>query len=235
MATLRGKTPAVTSFSGGSAPTPGSHRVKGYVMVQPHAFAPAFLAFGMLALATVPARADDGPAPAAGRATAAVKPDLPAKTSVPAPAPSAAKPPLTTAQAAAALRAARRPARPPGPLKHLSFSAREGFALRMVSDQDVSAEIRNGAGRTLAHKAYTLQAGDWTLRPKNLAPGLYTVLLRTGPNLRSLRMKIVDAERGEGQPEWVLEKAEADSTRLRNPGGDADPASPRGAFLSPEP
>jgi hypothetical protein len=97
----------------------------------------------------------------------------------------------------------------------------------MVSDQEVTAEIRNGAGRTLAHSSYTLQAGDWTLKPRNLAPGLYTVLLRTGPNLRSLRMKIVDAERGEGRPEWVLRKSD-DSTR------SDDPATPRGALLIPE-
>jgi hypothetical protein len=99
----------------------------------------------------------------------------------------------------------------PAPLKRLTYSAREGFALRMVSNQEVTAEIRNGAGRTLAYTARTLEAGDWTLRPRNLAPGLYTVLLRTGPNLRVLRLEISDAERGQGGPEWLLEKA-ADST-----------------------
>jgi hypothetical protein len=106
--------------------------------------------------------------------------------------------------------------KPPAPLKRLVFSARQGFSLRMVSSQDVTAEIRNGAGRTLAHGSYTLEAGDWTLRPRNLAPGLYTVLLRTGPQLRSLRMKIEDSERGEGSPEWILEKA-ADSSAVREP------------------
>jgi hypothetical protein len=106
--------------------------------------------------------------------------------------------------------------KPPAPLKRLIFSARQGFSLRMVSSQDVTAEIRNGAGRTLAHGSYTLEAGDWTLRPRNLAPGLYTVLLRTGPQLRSLRMKIEDSERGEGSPEWILEKA-ADSSAVREP------------------
>jgi hypothetical protein len=97
--------------------------------------------------------------------------------------------------------------RRPAPLKRLIFSAREGFSLRMVSSQEITAEIRNGAGRTLARGAYTLEAGDWTLRPRNLAPGLYTVLLRTGPQLRALRMKIEDTERAGGLPEWVLEKA----------------------------
>ncbi len=116
-------------------------------------------------------------------------------------------------------------AHPPAPLKRLTYSAREGFALRMVSNQDVTAEIRNGAGRTLAYTARTLEAGDWTLRPRNLAPGLYTVLLRTGPNLRVLRLEIQDAERGQGGPEWQLEKA-ADSTLT--PG-----VLPRGARMPP--
>lgn len=113
----------------------------------------------------------------------------------------------------------------PAPLKRLTYSAREGFALRMVSNQDVTAEIRNGAGRTLAYTARNLEPGDWTLRPRNLAPGLYTVLLRTGPNLRVLRLEISDAERGQGGPEWLLEKA-ADSTLA--PG-----VLPRGARRAP--
>jgi hypothetical protein len=101
----------------------------------------------------------------------------------------------------------------PAPLKRLTFSAREGFLLKMVSNQDVTAEIRNGAGRTLARTAYKLEAGDWTLRPRNLPPGLYTVLLRNGAQLRSMRMKIENSERGKGSPEWVLEKV-SDSTRV---------------------
>jgi len=105
---------------------------------------------------------------------------------------------------------------PPGALKHLTYSSREGFALRMVSNQEVTAEIRNGAGRTLAFTARNLEAGDWTLRPRNLAPGFYTVLLRTGPNLRALHLKIGDAERGQGPPEWVVEKA-SDSTHAPAP------------------
>ena len=177
-------------------------------MIQPYAIAPsAFFMIGILAL--VPTLAGDA---VPGSAGAAVKAAPAALQSVPPPSD----------------KGPRRLLKPAAPLKRLSFSAREGFSLRMVSDQDVTAEIRNGAGRTLARTAYTLQAGDWTLKPRNLAPGLYTVLLRTGPNLRSLRMKIVDAERGKGQPEWVLEKA-VDSTRV------PDPAAPRGAFLIPAP
>lgn len=116
----------------------------------------------------------------------------------------------------------------PAPLKRLTFSAKEGFSLRMVGNQDVTAEIRNGAGRTLARNAYSLEAGDWTLRPRNLPPGLYTVLLRTGPQLRSLRIKIEDSERGKGSPEWVLEK-QPDSTRA------VDPSAQRGASVFPVP
>jgi hypothetical protein len=116
----------------------------------------------------------------------------------------------------------------PAPLKRLTFSARDGFSLKMISNQEVTAEIRNGAGRTLARNAYTLEPGDWTLRPRNLPPGLYTVLLRTGPQLRSLRIKIEDSERGKGSPEWVLEK-QADSTRA------ADPVPQRGASVFPTP
>ncbi|MDQ3001334.1 MAG: hypothetical protein M3Y08_08745 [Fibrobacterota bacterium] len=116
----------------------------------------------------------------------------------------------------------------PTPLKRLVFSAKEGFSLRMVSNQDVTAEIRNGAGRTLARTSYTLEAGDWTLRPRNLPPGLYTVLLRTGPQLRSMRMKIEGSERGDGSPEWVLEKAK-NSTNV------IDPSAQQGAFIHPVP
>lgn len=100
----------------------------------------------------------------------------------------------------------------PRPLERLIFSARTGFLLRMNGNEDVTAEIRNGAGRVLAHSTYALQAGDWKLHPKNLAPGLYTVLLRTGSNLRSMRMKIEDVERGPGTPKWVLEKAPSDTS-----------------------
>jgi hypothetical protein len=133
---------------------------------------------------------------------------------------------MTDAPAAANLVKAR--FKLPAPLKRLTFSAKDGFSLRMVSNQDVTAEIRNGAGRTLARGAYTLEAGDWTLRPRNLPPGLYTVLLRTGPQLRSMRLKIDDSERGKGAPEWLLEKV-SDSTRV------LDPSAQRGASVFPAP
>jgi hypothetical protein len=164
---------------------------------------------------------------AAGEAAAPAAPAVPgAPAAVPAPAQGKTSAPGPEVAQAAVNRAQRLKARPPAPLKHLSFSAREGFALRMISGQEVSAEIRNGAGRTLAFTSRTLEAGDWTLKPRNLAPGLYTVLLRTGPNLRALRMKIEDAERGEGKPEWVVEKA-ADSGSMRAPEAPA-----RGAMLT---
>jgi hypothetical protein len=143
--------------------------------------------------------------------------------------------PAASRSAAAPVPASAKPVDPakrrfqrPAPLKRLVFSAREGFSLKMVSNQDVTAEIRNGAGRTLARAAYTLQAGDWTLRPRNLAPGLYTVLLRTGSQLRSMRMRIEGSERGEGSPEWVLEKA-------KDPINAIDPAAQRGASVHPAP
>jgi hypothetical protein len=157
-------------------------------------------------LAAIPVAAGDAATPA------------PAQQKAPAPDGAVAK--------AAVNRAQRLKTRPPAPMKHMSFSAREGFALRMIANQEVSAEIRNGAGRTLAFTSRTLDAGDWTLKPRNLAPGLYTVLLRTGPNLRALRMKIEDAERGGGKPEWVVEKA-VDSTR-----SSVAPPPSRGAMLT---
>lgn len=105
-----------------------------------------------------------------------------------------------------------------GPLKKLIFSARDGFAMRMVSSQDVTAEIRNGAGRTLARGHYTLEPGDWVLRPRNLAPGLYTVHLTNGRQLRAVKMKIEDPVRGQGAPEWVLERAAPGFDSLQAPG-----------------
>jgi hypothetical protein len=174
---------------------------------RPAAFGVAFaMLFALSARAAGPEKA---PAQAAAR-----KP----------PAPKAA---ARDSQAGSAPRAPRAIGKPPAPLKRLHYSARDGFALRMISEQEVSAEIRNGAGRTLAFTTRTLQAGDWTLRPRNLAPGLYTVLLRTGPNLRALRLKIEDAERPGGMPEWVVEKS-ADSSR-------SPAVLPRGARLSPAP
>lgn len=126
--------------------------------------------------------------------------------------------------------------RRPAPLKRLTFSARQGFSLRMVSSQEVTAEIRNGAGRTLARGDYSLEAGDWTLRPRNLPPGLYTVMLRTGPQLRALRMKIEDSERGDGLPEWVLEKSlEKPLENAPESSGLEDVPSQQGAFVIPSP
>ncbi|MBW8890533.1 MAG: hypothetical protein JF616_22500 [Fibrobacteres bacterium] len=152
----------------------------------------------------------------AGEKASGVKPN--AATVVPASAVPASVPAAEAAAARLAIppRALRLKNPPPAPLKHLTYSSREGFALRMVSNQEVTAEIRNGAGRTLAFTARNLEAGDWTFRPRNLAPGFYTVLLRTGPNLRALHLKIGDAERGQGVPEWVVEKA-SDSTHAPAP------------------
>jgi hypothetical protein len=113
--------------------------------------------------------------------------------------------------------AKKRPQRT-GPLKKLIFSARDGFAMRMISSQEVTAEIRNGAGRTLARGDFTLEAGDWILRPRNMAPGLYTVHLRNGRQLRAVKMKIEDPVRGHGVPEWVLEKAAPGFDSLQAPG-----------------
>lgn len=191
-------------------------------MNQPYGSRPAFpIAFFLFAMAmpfgaataSAEGKADDkkpgeaapGPKPGASLAV------LPAPSANPDPSKETAPRRLTIPP-----RAARLKNPPPAPLKHLTYSPREGFALRMVSNQEVTAEIRNGAGRTLAFTARTLEAGDWTLRPRNLAPGFYTVLLRTGPNLRALRLKIDDVERGQGRPEWVVEKA-SDSTRAPAP------------------
>lgn len=190
-------------------------------MNQPYGSRPAYpIALYLLALAlplAVEAASGDGttgakpgeaaPGPKPGAALAAVPANGSASDPAKEPAPQRLSIPP---------RALRLKNPPPGPLKHLTYSSKEGFALRMVSNQEVTAEIRNGAGRTLAFTARTLEAGDWTLRPRNLAPGLYTVLLRTGPNLRALRLKIDDVERGQGGPEWVVEKA-SDSTRAPAP------------------
>lgn len=165
-----------------------------------------------------------------GHASWADSPEIaaaPPSETFPAASPAASRPAAAPEKASAKpVDPARQRFQRPAPLKRLVFSAREGFSLRMISNQDVTAEIRNGAGRTLARAAYTLQAGDWTLRPRNLAPGLYTVLLRTGSQLRSMRMKIEGSERGEGSPEWVLEKAK-DSAKT------VDPSVQRGASAHP--
>jgi hypothetical protein len=185
-------------------------------MNQPYGSRPAFpIAFFLFALAMSSAAA--GAAGGEAQATAPTVSNL----ATPAPAASAPAAPMAATEVptrplSIPPRALRLKNPPPAPLRHLTYSAREGFALRMVSNQEVTAEIRNGAGRTLAYTERNLEAGDWTLRPRNLAPGLYTVLLRTGPNLRALRLKIEDVERGQGRPEWVVEKA-PDSTRAPVP------------------
>lgn len=200
---LRERTPVISFTPGSATPRPG----KGWEMIKPNGIPlSAFFLYCALASAGTVEPVPGSPAAAGGPAAAAIP----------------AKPP--GASAPANLVKAR--FKVPAPLKRLTFSAREGFSLRMVSNQDVTAEIRNGAGRTLARNAYTLEAGDWTLRPRNLPPGLYTVLLRTGAQLRSMRMKIEDSERGKGSPEWVLEKV-VDSTHV------IDPSAQRGASVFP--
>ncbi|HLP40044.1 MAG TPA: hypothetical protein VK465_00935 [Fibrobacteria bacterium] len=90
------------------------------------------------------------------------------------------------------------------PLQRLVFSRLHGFSLRLTRPEEVTAEIRNGAGRALVHGTFSLAAGDWSLRPKNLEPGLYTVTLWTGSRLRALRLSIPNSDKARGNPEWVL-------------------------------
>ncbi|MDB5104322.1 MAG: hypothetical protein JWP91_2011 [Fibrobacteres bacterium] len=194
-------------------------------MTKPAGFTLCALLFCSVALSV---RAEGpGPVPAAGTASAASASSAPAPTAVPVanPAPPAA---------ASRVDPKKRLRLPAAPLKRLHFSAKEGFSLRMVSNQEVTAEIRNGAGRTLARGAYTLEPGDWSLRPRNLPPGLYTVLLRTGPQLRALRLKIEDSERGKGAPEWVLEKDDGDP-KGPDSSHSAEPSSQQGASVYPAP
>lgn len=98
------------------------------------------------------------------------------------------------------------------PLQRLVYSHRHGFALRMARAEEVTAEIRNGAGRTLLHGSYTLKAGDWSLKPRNLEPGLYTVMLWTGTRLRALRLEIPAADKSRGKPEWLLAEMSAEQS-----------------------
>ena len=104
-------------------------------------FPSAAAAAATKAPATVPAHKPAAPAAGASRAGAA------------------SKAPADPGQTVAAVPSQADPKKRfhrPAPLKRLIFSARQGFSLRMVSSQDVTAEIRNGAGRTLARGAYTL-------------------------------------------------------------------------------
>ena len=104
------------------------------------------------------------------------------------------------------------------PLQRLSYSARLGFALRMSKDEEVTAEIRNGAGRTLVHGQFSLKAGDWSLKPIQLEPGLYTVMLWTGSRLRALRLTIPNTGMERGKPAWVLaEMTETESAEALAP------------------
>lgn len=104
------------------------------------------------------------------------------------------------------------------PLQRLVYSSRVGFALRMAQDEDVIAEIRNGAGRTVVHGGYSLKAGDWSLKPMNLEPGLYTVMLWTGSRLRALRLTIPAAGKQRGKPAWTLARmTEAESLETLSP------------------
>lgn len=104
------------------------------------------------------------------------------------------------------------------PLQRLVYSARHGFALRLTQDEEVTAEIRNGAGRTLVHGMYSLKAGDWSLKPVQLEPGLYTVMLWTGSRLRALRLTIPNTGKDRGKPAWVMaEMTEAESAEALAP------------------
>lgn len=90
------------------------------------------------------------------------------------------------------------------PLRRLVYTSAHGFALRLTEDEDITAEIRNGAGRTLVHGMWEVKAGDWSLKPRNLEPGLYTVMLWTGSRLRALRLTIPESGKERGKPAWVL-------------------------------
>jgi hypothetical protein len=120
------------------------------------------------------------------------------------------------------------PARKISPLRKLYFSSERGFAMQMGETEEVIAEIVNGAGRAILRGQFNLQEGGWSLRPKNLAPGLYTVHLWTGSQLRALRLDIPSTERNGGKPGWNLDKipdgdytswgtSVVDSLRVDNP------------------
>lgn len=126
------------------------------------------------------------------------------------------------------------PKKPMTPLRKLLFSSEKGFSLQMGEDEEVIAEIVNGAGRAVLRGQFNLNEGGWSLRPKNLAPGLYTVHLWTGRQLRALRMDITAVVRDQGKPAWILEKlpegdlsawgpAPVDSLRAEKP--DYQPAA----------
>lgn len=89
-------------------------------------------------------------------------------------------------------------------LQRLVYSPALGFALRLSKDEQVIAEIRNGAGRTMIRGKFDLKAGDWSLKPRNLEPGLYTVMLWTGSRLRALRVTLPETDKNRGTPDWNL-------------------------------
>src|SRR5690606_17609535 len=72
------------------------------------------------------------------------------------------------------------------------------------------AEIRNGAGRTVLRGEFPMRAGDWSLTPRNMEPGLYTVKLWTGKRLRALRLEIPSAGKERGNPDWLLARLTAE-------------------------
>jgi len=98
------------------------------------------------------------------------------------------------------------PARKLGPVRRLYFSADSGFSIQIGDEEEIIAEIINGAGRAVVRSQYNLAPGGWSLRPKNLAPGHYKVHLWTGSQLRALRMPVSPMAREDGPPEWNLAK-----------------------------
>jgi hypothetical protein len=98
------------------------------------------------------------------------------------------------------------------PLQRLVYSPKVGFALRLTKDEQIIAEIRNGAGRSLMRGKYDLKAGDWSLRPRNLEPGLYTVMLWTGSRLRALRVNLPEYGKDRGTPDWTLRELTEDES-----------------------
>jgi hypothetical protein len=100
------------------------------------------------------------------------------------------------------------------PLQRLVYTARHGFALRLSRDEQVVAEILNGAGRTVLRGEFPMAAGDWSLKPGGMKPGLYTVKLWTGKRLRALRLEIPAAGKGRGNPEWLLSRLSAEEAAV---------------------
>lgn len=100
------------------------------------------------------------------------------------------------------------------PLQRLVYTARHGFALRLSRDEQVVAEILNGAGRTVLRGEFPMPAGDWSLKPRSMEPGLYTVKLWTGRSLRALRLEIPSAGKERGNPEWLIARLTAEEAAV---------------------